>query len=198
MSNFSLLVDPLPKSYEGYLINWKFYNGILISQCLEENSNSDGEDKVIQLYTAFNLLFGNGIPPFEIALTGLRWFLNCGIETPERQGMTKQQSFSFEDDKNRIFSAFMVKYGINLNKAEDLHWFEFIALMNDLHKTAFRNVIELREMTPKDMKHYSNEQKHEIMKQKKMFAIKHDIKNLYTEEQIKAMEDFDKMVGLKK
>ena len=143
------------------------------------------------------MLYGRGIPEFDDAIEGLRWFLSCGAE-PGINGEAQQNEeyFSFDEDKERLFSAFMVKYGINLNKADNLHFFEFIALMNDLNKTAFRNVVDLRMMKPKDMKNYSREQKQEILELKKKFAIKKVLEKQYTEEQKRAIDHFDKLVGL--
>lgn len=197
MKDFNMLIDPLPKSYEGYLINWQFYNGILISDCLSSDDFPDDENgKAQKIYTASTLLFGNGVPPFEVAFEGLKWFLSCGSvlnEGDRQEGSEKY--FSFDDDKQRLFSAFMVKYGINLNKADDLHWFEFIALMNDLYKTSFRNVVDLRMMKPKDMKNYSSLQKAEILKQKRKFAIKKSLEQTYTSDQIQAIDNFDKLIS---
>jgi hypothetical protein len=147
---------------------------------------------------ALSLLFGNGVPQFKVAIEGLKWFLNCGAEALENSKENHRQYFSFEDDKERLFSAFMVKYGINLNKSDDLHWFEFIALMNDLNKTAFRNVVDLRMITPNDLKNYSKEQKQEIARQKRKFAIKKSLEQTYTSEQIQAIDKFDRLIGLKK
>lgn len=202
MNNFNMIIDPLPKSYEGYLINWQFYNGILISDCLSSDDFTNDENGDIErMYMALTLLYGNGVPPFKVALEGLKWFLNCGQATPAGNAPTAENQeayFSFEDDKERLFSAFMVKYGINLNKADDLHWFEFIALMNDLNKTAFRNIVDLRMLTPKDMKNYSKEQKLEIARQKRKFAIKKSLERVYTDEQIQAIDKFDRLIGKKK
>lgn len=199
---FNLMIDPLPKEYEGYLIKWQFYNGILISECLSDTEvfSSDDQGQVERVYTAFTLLFGNGIPPFETAIAGLKWFLSCGTDEPNSNcelNKNTDQYFSFEDDKERLFSAFMVKYRINLNKADDLHFFEFIALMNDLHKTAFRNVVDLRMLKPQDMKNYSKEQKQEILAQKRKFAIKKALEHQYTDEQKRAIDHFDRLAGIK-
>ena len=42
---YNVLTDGLPTEYEGYLINYQYYNGILISQCLNDKhelfSNDD-------------------------------------------------------------------------------------------------------------------------------------------------------------
>lgn len=198
---YNLLIDPLPKEYEGYLIKWQFYNGILISECLSDTEifSSDEQGQIERIYTAFTLLFGNGIPTFDVALSGLKWFLSCGAseEKTEENSDQSEQYFSFEDDRNRLFSAFMVKYGINLNKADDLHFFEFIALMNDLHKTSFRNVVDIRMMGSKDMKNYSREQKQEIIALKRKFAIKKALEQQYTDEQKRAIDHFERLIGLK-
>ena len=80
---FNILTDGLPTEYEGYLINPEFFNGIFISECLKDRNNLFGNDnysKIQKIYTAFTMLYGNGIPPFELALKGLGWFLNCGDE----------------------------------------------------------------------------------------------------------------------
>lgn len=196
----NILIDPLPKEFRGYLIKWQFYNGILVSECLSNPDlfENDEQGQIERIYTAFTLLYGRGIPEFDDAIEGLRWFLSCGAE-PGINGEAQQNEeyFSFDEDKERLFSAFMVKYGINLNKADNLHFFEFIALMNDLNKTAFRNVVDLRMMKPKDMKNYSREQKQEILELKKKFAIKKVLEKQYTEEQKRAIDHFDKLVGLK-
>lgn len=198
---YNLLIDPLPKEYEGYLIKWQFYNGILISECLSDTELflPDEQGTMQRIYTAFTLLFGNGIPPFEKALSGLKWFLSCGEsgEENEENNGDSEQYFSFEDDKNRLFSAFMVKYNINLNKENNLHFFEFIAMMNDLHKTSFRNVVDIRMMSPKDMKNYSREQKQEILALKRKFAIKKALEQHYTDEQKRAIEHFNNLIGTK-
>ena len=72
----NILIDDLPTDYNGYLINYTFKSGILISECLNDNSFKDEREKV---YTALRILFGRGIPPIEIALDGLKWFLSGGM-----------------------------------------------------------------------------------------------------------------------
>ncbi len=193
--NFNFLLDPLPKEYDGYLIKWQFWNGILISNCLGDSELFENSERgqIERIYTAFNLLFGKGIPPFDKALEGLKWFLSCG-GTKQNKNENSEQYFSFDDDHERLFSSFMVKFGINLSKVNDLHFFEFIALMNDLHKTSFRNVVDLRMLKPKDLKNYSQEQKSEILKQKRKFAIKKVLENHYTDDQKRAIDYFDNLV----
>lgn len=195
----NILLDVLPKDYNGYLINYSFRTGILISQALSdtETFKNDDEGRMERLFTSFNLLFGKGVPPFDIALNGLKWFMSCGTlnDNNRRSSKESEEYFSFDADKDRLFSAFMVRYKINLNR-EELHFFEFIALFNDLSKTSFRNVVDLRQIGSKELKKFSKEDRAEIIAQKKQFAIKKALNNKFTDEQIKAIDEFDKLVGI--
>ena len=176
-----------------------------MSQTLSNEDDFANTDfgQIEKLYAAFELLYGKGIPPFEVALDGIKWFFACGSEAPTGNAPTAanlKELFCFESDKNRLFSAFMVKFGINLNKVNDLHWFEFIAMMNDLDKTAFKEVVDLRRMTPKEIKKRfpkDTETQNEIRRQQKLFAIKKTLDVQYTDEQTKAIDYFDKLVGAK-
>lgn len=195
----NILLDVLPKEYEGYLINYSFRTGILISQALgdTETFKDDDDGRMERLFTAFNLLYGKGLPPFEIALNGLKWFMRCGATENNRElnPNDNKEYFSFDVDKDRLFSAFMVRFRINLNR-EELHFFEFIALFNDLSKTSFRNVVDLRQMDSKELKKYSKEDRAEILRQKKYFAIEKTLNQSFTKEQIEAIDKFDKLVGI--
>ena len=44
----NILIDDLPTDYNGYLINYTFKSGILISECLNDNSFKDERKKYIQ------------------------------------------------------------------------------------------------------------------------------------------------------
>lgn len=165
MSN--ILIDKLPKQYNGYLINYDFRAGILLSECLSDKSFANVEE---QIYSAFRILFGKGIPEFDIAMSGLKWFMHGGIENTQDDSEDCETLFSFTQDRTMIFSAFMLKYGINLNKS-NMHFFEFLALFNDLDKTSFRKVIDLRAMKPIDMKNYTKEQRCQIYKLKRKYSL---------------------------
>ena len=167
----NILIDDLPTDYNGYLINYTFKSGILISECLNDNNFKDEREKV---YAALRILFGRGIPPIETALDGLKWFLSGGMAIKNKDDNKNSKNiFSFSQDRNMIFSAFMMKYNINLNKS-NMHFFEFLSLFNDLDKTAFKRVVDLRTMTPKEIKSYSREQRQRIYKLKEEFAIENN------------------------
>ena len=187
----NILIDALPYEYEGYLINPGFQTGILIDQCLSDKSFIDNRQ---QLYTASRLLFGKGIPPIEEAINGLNWFLSAGVpstKAPIVSHETREYKtlFSFDQDQYMIYSAFRLRYGINLNNA-NLHFFEFIALFNDLANTAFRNVIDLRNMGHTDIKQYSRRDQKKILALKRQFKVVSENKN----EPEKQTTKFDKLI----
>ncbi len=199
---FNILTDILPKEYEGYLINYQYYNGILITECLSDEENlfsNDDMGKMEKLYTAFTILYGNGIPDIDTALDGLNWFMSCGNNVQDNDKKEKEEEFfSFSQDSAYIYSAFRVKYNINLAIEKDLHWFEFIYLFNDLSKTAFREIVNIRMMTPKDLKNYSKETRAEILKQKQKFALNKNINKNYSKEELDKINKFYDLINSKK
>ena len=82
-----------------------------------------------------------------------------------------------------------MKYGINLNKS-NMHFFEFLPLFNDLDKTAFRRIVDLRRMTSQEIKKYSKEDQLAIRKMKQEFALKNKYKNKLQDR----MTKFDKIL----
>lgn len=165
----NILIDDLPTEFHGYLINYTFRSGILISECLNDKEIKNDTERI---YTSFRILYGRGIPPFDEAFEGLKWFLSGGAIKNDNNNNSKSL-FSFIKDRNMIFSAFMMKYNINLNKS-NMHFFEFLSLFNDLDKTAFRRIVDLRSMSPREIKSYSREQRQKIYKLKEEFALDDD------------------------
>lgn len=197
---YNILIDGLPTEYEGYLINYQYYNGIIIDQCLKNKEGLftvDDYGTREKIYTALTILFGNGIPEFKLALEGLEWFLSCGkSELRQSSCSDTTEYFNFDVDSDRIYSAFRLKYNINLATEKNLHWFEFIYLFNDLAKTAFREVVNIRMIKPSEYKNYSKEARAEIIKQKKKFALRNESSHrALTDEEAKAIENFEKLIG---
>jgi len=79
----------------------------------------------------------------QTALEQAYKFLNGG-QTPEVEEDIARL-YSFSKDANFIFSAFRQTHGIDL-ETENMHWWKFLALFMDLgEKTAFCNLVVLRE-----------------------------------------------------
>ncbi len=144
---FNLLLDALPTEYEGYLIRTDYRIGIQIAQALEDEELEPYE----RIGIAFNLLYGNGVPPADIAYAGLRWFLNAAVDQPCGEEDTESapagddsiRYFSFDYDAARLYSGFRRAYGIELDRAE-MHWFQFLSLLGDLGECAFTRVVDIR------------------------------------------------------
>lgn len=151
MAAFNILLDPLPDSYDGHAINADFRIGVQIALASKDEELADYE----RLYVMTELLYKNEAPQdVENALRGVKWFmsggkiaegLNGAEETAEEVEEDEEaETFDFEYDAGRIYSAFRKTYGINLNTVQGLHWFEFLALLGDLGDCAFSAVIEYR------------------------------------------------------
>ena len=144
---FNLLLDALPTEYEGYLIRTYYRIGIQISQALEDEELEPYE----RIGIALSLLYGNGIPPADIAYAGLQWFLNAGLDQPQDEedtGTAPEEDdgiryFSFDYDAARLYSGFRRAYGVELDQVE-MHWFRFLSLLGDLGECAFTRVVDIR------------------------------------------------------
>ncbi len=183
----NILIDDLPTEFDGYLINYSFRSGILIAESLSDTSVGDERTRIL---VALRCLFGRGIPPFDKAMEGLNWFLSGGNDK-RHTNSTSENLFSFVYDQELIYSAFMVKYNIDLN-CKDLHYFKFLALFSDLSKTTFQRVVGIRSTKAKDLKNCSKEYKNEIMRLKKEFSLNQN-KDATSEEQ-KAIDYFESLL----
>ena len=134
----NILIDNLPHHVEidgvKYQINCDFRTSIRFELLIQESDLSI-QDKVNQ---ALKLYF-NEIPyNTKKAVEQIIWFYSCGGSDRDKcsndnatSSNLTQRAYSFEYDKNYIFSAFYQIYGIDLTK-KDLHWWKFKALFNSL------------------------------------------------------------------
>lgn len=145
---YNIILDRLPTDYEGYLIRTSFRIGIQICLLLKDEEFTEEE----RLYTALTLLYGNGVPQdIQLAVDGLSWFMDCGMNTKSESSSSKEL-FYWDFDSARLYSGFMSTYNIDITK-EDMHWFKFVALIGSLDKDcAFNKAIEIREFDTKDLR----------------------------------------------
>lgn len=102
------------------------------------------------------------------------WELHREAEkkAPARYSPTKaiQPNFDYVQDSDAIISAFWQTYKITLREVRNLHWWEFLALFNNLpDNTTFSRIRQIRSMkpNPKD----SPERKAEIREAQRTVAI---------------------------
>ena len=132
---FNMLLDRLPSDYKGYLIRTDYRIGIQISLALDDPNLSDND----RAWVALSLLYGAGMPPIDIALEG-------EIEPGGKRMMW------FDFDSARLYASFRQTFGIELHKV-NLHWFEFMAMMESLNEdSAMSHALQIRGTDTSKMK----------------------------------------------
>lgn len=188
----NVLVEGMPYEYEGYPIHTDFETGIMIMQALNDEELSEFE----QQYTAIRLLFdGLEMPEiFETAIGAVQWFLTGWNYDNHSSGKKKEAVVMDMDiDQWRIYSAFRAQYHINLLE-EELHFWEFMALLTTLEECAFTRVVDIR--GKKERSGMSPEERKALKEAKRIYAIKEEKKG--NKILTKAEEEFLKYANIKK
>jgi len=189
---YNVLIQGLPEEYEDFSVNTDFETGIMIMQVLADTELSEFE----QQYTAIRLLFDELEMPedFETAISAVQWFLT-GWNHDNHSSGKKQEAvvMDMDVDQWRIYSAFRAQYQINLLE-EELHFWEFMALLTTLEECSFTRVVDIR--GKKEHAKMSSEERKALKQAKKIYAIKTEKK----ENKIltKAEEEFLKYATIKK
>lgn len=190
---FNIMLDPLPNDWNGYPIDSDFQTGIMISQCMADESLSNDE----KFLTAMDLLFPQDKPPVNEAEEAITWFLNeYNHDNMSSKKKEKEEIvFDFDIDQWRIYAAFKSQYNIDLNTAQ-LHWFVFMGLLSNLAECALTRVMDIRqkEITPK----MSRKEKNAIMAAKKVFAINPPKELTLSAKEQQAVEEFMKYAKISK
>lgn len=189
---YNVLIQGLPEEYEGYEINTDFETGIMIMQALADEELSEFE----QQYTAIRLLFEELEMPgdFQTAVSAVQWFLTGWNHDNHSSGKKEEAVVMDMDvDQWRIYSAFRSQYQINLLE-EELHFWEFMALLTTLEECSFTRVVDIR--GKKERAGMSPEERRALKEAKKIYAIKTERKG--NKILTKAEEEFLKYATIKK
>lgn len=162
----------------------------------EEIANSDVSDEERALAIIY-LLFGDeGLDnpkDYEILLEKAQKYLSCGKELEKN---TDVPDMDFEQDKSFIKASFYTDYGIKDIYNTEMHFWEFMDLMNGLKPDCVLNrVREIRNYDTsgiKDAKTLS-----QLNKQKQAVALKRKEVTLTDEEQ-QNVDNFLKAINYKK
>lgn len=153
---------------EKLAINTSFRNGLKCDEIAKCNTIGDTEKALAIVYT---LLGEKGL---RMALNEPNVFdlcvkyLNCGKE-PQDLNDDEEVSMDLEQDETYIKASFMSDYGIDLND-HDMHWYQFIELMNGLtDKCILNRVRSIREEPLNDKK---GDQYDKWVKAKEAVALK--------------------------
>jgi hypothetical protein len=135
-SSNNILLDQLPRAFEGVPINTSF-RAVLKLYRIQEEDCSD-EERALKIARLF---FDKNIPDDPRVWDFLMYFVTRG---EEEKADTGERLFDFEIDAGRIYAAFLQSYNIDLVK-QDLHWWIFLDLFRALPAgTKFQEVMDIR------------------------------------------------------
>lgn len=189
----NILIDLLPKSLEingiEYEINFDFRTSILFEMMMQDDELSDKEKifKTLELY--YPTIPENIDKNINEAIDKVVWFYQGGKDIKSRRsgrgnGMS-EKTYSFEYDDEYIYSAFLDQYNIDLQDADELHWWKFKAMFKALKEdNEIVKIMGYRTMTLDNK--MSKEEKDYYRKMKKLYEIP---KSRNEKEKINAIEE---------
>lgn len=164
-----LLEGGLPETIDGVPIYADYRNMIRFEQVLDDDTLSDAAKTVLGVEQLFDELPPGGL---ERAVDRLNWFYsrgkNADAEDKQQGGKKAVRAYdlTYDADASCIYAAFRQAYQIDLIEIPYLHWWAFLALLENLpDSTAMAQRMQLRAMDLKGIKdkkmreHYAKLQK---------------------------------------
>ena len=111
-----------------YALNTDYRIAIRFEEMLLAGDGAD-EDVVRK---ALELFYPVVPPDLGQAVDFILWFYSGGKEGQNNGGPKTGAAYSFEEDDEYIYSAFLDQYGIDLQEVEYLHWWRFKAMFKAL------------------------------------------------------------------
>lgn len=141
-----LLENSLPQKIDGVRIYPDFRNMIRFERLLDDDRLSDTEKLVLGVRQLFEQL-----PPGGIARAAdrLLWFYRRGQSPAPGEGAqgAAGQACDLTLDAGCIYAGFLQAYGIDLTAVSCLHWWTFLALLENLpEQTLMAQKMQLRTM----------------------------------------------------
>ncbi len=130
----NILLDKLPEHVEindkMVAINSDFRTSIRFELLIQDETILS-DQKVAKALKLYYPVIPNDI---KSAIEQMLWFYRCGKKEKKLEmGVGGgQPAYSFSIDDSYFYAAFLDQYGIDLNTAEDLHWWKFKALFDGL------------------------------------------------------------------
>lgn len=166
-------LDAIVKEKIGNIkINTDFRISILFELLMQDNTVSKKEKILQSLQLYYPDL--DKIKDFDKAIQDMLWFYRCGKELADSKENNiverNNQIYSYEFDDDKIYSAFMEQYNIDLQDIKYLHWWKFKALFNALSEnTQFVKIMGYRAMNVNEIK--DKKMKKQYRKLQKMYAL---------------------------
>ena len=180
----NMLLDKLPQETpNGYKIKTSYKQGIKFELLMQDNTF----DKNEQIQLALNIFYDEKdlrnietSEEIQKRIEDIIWFYKCGKE--EKTGLKKgknkkKQIYSYEFDDNKIYSAFIQQYNIDLQK-EDLHWWQFKTMFECL--TNSTQIVQIMEYRAMDLSKIKDKN---MKKQYKELKAIYDLPDMRTEEE---------------
>lgn len=189
---YNVMLDPLPREWNGYIIDSDFRTGIQIHQVLEDGSLSKSE----KFLHASRLLFPGVAPSPDEQMEAIGWYMSDWNHDRHKKAKETAKVLDYDIDQWRIYSAFLTQYGINLNTVEFLHFWEFMGLLTTLDECAFTRVIDIR--LKKKNKSTSKEEAKALEEAKAIYALDQPVEEetadqkMQREEAVKRFEELRK------
>lgn len=155
------------------------------------------EDNLAEIISCMKIVIYRDFPDdIFSAISALNWFIKCGKEEKRNRpskkllGVNSNQPFDFSVDGELIWSAFRRNdvYGIDLLEIPYLHWWKFIAMLDDLPEdTRLHRIMDYRtiDTTNKNLSKEARDVYAALQRYYKIRAVKDQRK----EELIKALKE---------
>lgn len=154
------LIDDFPYEINDIPIDTD-YRRMVQFELLMLNDNIPVREKII---SGIKLLYKKPVLDLEKAWDGLLWYYSGGeISQENKEGTTSsnktyQRAYDFEIDSERIYTAFIKEYGIDLQKTP-LHWWTFKSLFfaipdtNPMGKIMYYRTVDISTLKGEELKH---------------------------------------------
>lgn len=203
LNNYPDFVEIAGKEYK---INTDFRVALRCNEISMDDTISEDEKCMAIVY----LLFGEeGIENQNIMqiLTYYAYkYLICGKDIDEaeeeiNEDENEEPDMDFIEDMPYIEASFMSDYHIDLEHTE-MHFWKFMDLINGLSNSELGNCCilnKIRNVRSKDLREIEDpKERKEVEKMQKRFALKRYKKEKeFTDEEIRSMEQFHKLIGRK-
>lgn len=175
-----------------YKINTDFKMALKCEKVAQDENIDDTERALAIIYYLFGDEGLSNPKDYEELLKKSVLYLGCGKEQLDNK---EQPDMDFEQDKQYIKASFYTDYNIPNIYDSNMHWYDFVALMNGLKEDCVLNrVREIRNYDTSQIK--DPKTLTQILKQKEAVALRTKEQEM-TKEQIESYERFMEQMGMR-
>lgn len=172
----NILLDKLPQNTpNNYKIKTSYKQGIKFELLMQDNELNKEE----QVELALNLFYYkkdlkeiHTEQELQTRIEDIIWFYKCGKEektSQNNENKREKQIYSYVFDADKIYSAFIQQYNIDLQKT-NLHWWQFRSMFESLtDETQIVEIMGYRAMDLSKIK--DKEERKRYRKLQKLYAL---------------------------